>query len=225
MTTPQHGHRTERCWLSNPAAPVPTNSIFNRLTVLAIPLKSLPGPTNIMYAIGRRTDVTSLMSNGASLAERTSGLSRLGRRHMSSPARSRQLPLPRSSFSPDGRWIAFTSDESGQSEVYVQPFPGPGPKRQISSGGGQEPAWSHSGQELFYRTLGRMSTVAVRENDGELMAERPKPLFQGLFHYTPTFSRTYDVAPDGRFLMVAEPQPEHAPRQVNVVLNSVGASH
>ena len=128
-------------------------------------------------------------------------------------------------FSPDGRWIAFTSDESGQSEVYVQPFPGPGPKRQISSGGGQEPAWSHSGQELFYRTLGRMSTVAVRENDGELMAERPKPLFQGLFHYTPTFSRTYDVAPDGRFLMVAEPQPEHAPRQVNVVLNSVGASH
>src|SRR5947208_9806620 len=96
MTTQQHGHRTERCSLSNPAAPVPTSSIFNRLTVLAIPLKSLRVPTNIMYAIGRRMDVTSLMSNGASLAERTSGLSRLGRRHMSSPARSRQLPLPRS---------------------------------------------------------------------------------------------------------------------------------
>ena len=148
----------------------------------------------------------------------------------SEPAQPRPLATTvftekQAAFSPDGKWIAFTSDESGQSEVYAQPFPGPGPKRQMSSGGGQEPAWSHSGNELFYRTPGQMSTVAVRKTNGDLIAERPKALFQGLFHYTPTFSRTYDVAGDGRFLMVAEPGPEHAPRQVNVVLNSLSPPH
>jgi len=125
------------------------------------------------------------------------------------------------SFSPDGRWLAYVSDESGQNEVYVQPFPGPGAKRQVSTGGGEEPAWARSGRELFYRLGGRMMAVAVHEN-GEFTADRPKLLFEGLFHYAVTPSRTYDVGPDGRFLMVAEPEPEHAARQINVVLNWPG---
>lgn len=121
-------------------------------------------------------------------------------------------------FSPDGRWLAFVSDESGQNEVYVQPFPGPGPKQQVSTGGGEEPAWSHSGQEIFYRLGGRMMAVPVHENGG-FTADRPRLLFEGLFHYNITPSRTYDVAPDGRFLMVAEPDLAYAARQVNIVLN------
>jgi len=55
------------------------------------------------------------------------------------------------SFSPDGRWLAYISDESGHFEVYVQPYPGPGGKRQISTDGGTEPVWNPNGRELFYR--------------------------------------------------------------------------
>ena len=53
-------------------------------------------------------------------------------------------------LSPDGRWLAYSSDESGREEVYVQPYPGPGGREQISVDGGSEPAWSKSGKELFY---------------------------------------------------------------------------
>ena len=123
-------------------------------------------------------------------------------------------------FSPDGHWIAFTSNEAGQNEVYVQAFPGPGPKRQVSSGGGEEPAWSHSGKELFYRLGGQVFTVLMDEKNGKISSGRPKRLFQGLFNYTITFSRTYDVGPDGRLLMVAEPEGQYAPRELDVVVNA-----
>src|SRR5258706_2718859 len=55
-------------------------------------------------------------------------------------------------FSPDGRWLAYMSLESGGPEVYVRPFPGPGGKWQVSTGGGVMPVWSRNGRELFYRT-------------------------------------------------------------------------
>jgi hypothetical protein len=100
-------------------------------------------------------------------------------------------------------------------------FQAPGPKQQVSTGGGEEPAWSHSGGEIFYRLGGRMMAVSVHE-DGEFTADRPKLLFEGLFHYAITPSRTYDVAPDGRFLMVAEPEAAYAARQINVALNWAG---
>ena len=53
-------------------------------------------------------------------------------------------------FSPDGRWIAYTSDESGRNEIYVGPFPGPGGKQQISTSGGRQPKWRGDGKEIFY---------------------------------------------------------------------------
>jgi serine/threonine-protein kinase len=65
-------------------------------------------------------------------------------------------------FSPDGRWMAYTSDESGSPEIYVEPFPGPGGKWLVSSGGGFHPFWSSNGRELFYvefRTLHRIRVV------------------------------------------------------------------
>ena len=55
-------------------------------------------------------------------------------------------------FSPDGRWLAYISDESGRFEIYVQPYPGPGGKWQISTEGGTEPVWNPNGRELFYRS-------------------------------------------------------------------------
>ena len=65
-------------------------------------------------------------------------------------------------FSPDGRWLVYTSNESGRTEVYVQPYPGPGGKWQISTEGGTEPVWNRNGRELFYRTGDKMMAVGAR---------------------------------------------------------------
>jgi hypothetical protein len=64
-------------------------------------------------------------------------------------------------FSPDGKWVAYCSDESGQPEVYVQSWPGPGPKIQISAEGRTDPVWSPDGKEVFYRNGTKMMAVAV----------------------------------------------------------------
>jgi hypothetical protein len=65
-----------------------------------------------------------------------------------------QASATQPAFSPDGRWLAYTSDETGRDEVYVRPFPGPGAKTQISTGGGQFPTWSRTGRELLYAVFG-----------------------------------------------------------------------
>src|SRR3989304_5530797 len=64
-------------------------------------------------------------------------------------------------FSPDGKWLAYTSEESGRREIYVQPYPGPGGKWQISTDGGQEPVWNPKGGELFYRSGGQLMAVEI----------------------------------------------------------------
>jgi Tol biopolymer transport system component len=86
-------------------------------------------------------------------------------------------------FSPDGRWLAFISDESGRYEVYVQPYPGPGDRVQISQGGGTEPAWNPDRQELFYRhqgfsSQGKMMAVNI-STEPSFTAGNPRMLFEG----------------------------------------------
>ena len=80
-------------------------------------------------------------------------------------------------FSPDGRWIAYVSDESGRPEIYVQPFPGPGGKWQISTDGGIEPAWNPNGRELFYRIGDRMMAVPITTTPA-FCTGRPTMLFE-----------------------------------------------
>jgi Tol biopolymer transport system component len=130
------------------------------------------------------------------------------------------------SFSPDGRWMVYVSDESGRPEVYVQPYPGPGGKYQISTDGGLEPRWNPNGRELFYRSGNRMMAVDVSLQPG-FTAGKPRVLFEGQY-FTSVFPLTgvsYDVSRDGqRFLMVKEfavqePGQSAAPVQLNVVLN------
>ncbi len=102
-------------------------------------------------------------------------------------------------ISPDGRWLAYISEESGQDEVYVQPFPGGGEKQQISTQGGMEPIWSQDGRELFYRNGDRMMTVAVETESG-FSAGVPRLLFEG--RYILDSHPRYGVSPDGqRFLL------------------------
>jgi Tol biopolymer transport system component len=81
-------------------------------------------------------------------------------------------------FSPDGRWVAYSSNESGQQEVFVQPFPGPGPKIQVSRGGGEWPRWRHDGRELFYIGLdNRVMAVPFVWGGGGFETGPPIPLF------------------------------------------------
>jgi dipeptidyl aminopeptidase/acylaminoacyl peptidase len=113
--------------------------------------------------------------------------------------------------SPDGRWLAYASDESGRREVYVQAFPGLGGKRQVSSDGGDEPVWSRDGTELFYRRGDEMRAVSVGAR-ADFGAGVPRTLFTGRYLAFPQRPDTqYDVAPDGRFLMVERDGPADPP--------------
>lgn len=118
-------------------------------------------------------------------------------------------------FSPDGKWIAYISDSSGQYEVYVRPYPAADGQWQISNSGGEEPVWSRDGRELFYRNGTRWMSVTV-ETKGDFKASAPKLAFEGPYVNVPGVS--YDVASDGRFVVIAGP-PESAPKNINLVLN------
>jgi Tol biopolymer transport system component len=144
------------------------------------------------------------------------------------------VPIARSNFvegspkfSPDGKWLAYCSNESGRAEVFVQPFPGPGPKIQVSSDGGTDPLWRREGGELYYRSGDKMMVVEVR-TQSTFSAGRPRVLWEG--HYSHGMSSScgapgvtsfnYDVTPDGqRFLMVKDSHQDVASNRIVVVLN------
>ncbi|MBZ5559378.1 MAG: serine/threonine-protein kinase [Acidobacteriia bacterium] len=115
-------------------------------------------------------------------------------------------------FSPDGRWLAYCSNESGRAQVYVQAFPGPGAKVQVSNDGGTDPVWRRAGGELFFRNGDSMLAVAVSTASG-FSAGRPQEIWKG--HYSHGMSSScgapgltssnYDVTADGnRFLMIKD---------------------
>lgn len=121
-------------------------------------------------------------------------------------------------FSPDGRLIAYTSTESGRREVYVRPYPGPGGRLQASNDGGIEPVWSHSGEQLFYRHDGEMMSVTMTTTP-VLVASSPRRLFAGNYLLSDTGGAGYDVAADGRFLMIQPVEPELPATTIDVVIN------
>jgi Tol biopolymer transport system component len=122
-------------------------------------------------------------------------------------------------FSPDGHWMAYTSDESGRWEVYVQPYPGPGGKWQISTEGGTEPVWNPTGRELFYRSGNRMMAVPVTLQPG-FSAGKPVVLFEGPWLPSPLTFSNYDVSRDGqRFLILKPADQDEGARQIVVVQN------
>jgi Tol biopolymer transport system component len=118
-------------------------------------------------------------------------------------------------FSPDGRWIAYVSNESGRPEVYLQPYPAMDSRQQISTDGGIEPVWSRTGKELFFRQGRKMLAVEVRLAP-TLSVDRPKVLFEGNYLEGANVA-DYDVGPDGRFVMIGGR--ESGGNDVVVVLN------
>jgi eukaryotic-like serine/threonine-protein kinase len=146
---------------------------------------------------------------------------RLGDRKVA-PLRETTFKEGAAQFSPDGRWLAYVSDESGRYEIYVQPYPGPGGKYQISTKGGTEPVWNPNGRELFYRSGDNMMAAEITTQP-RFTAGKPKVLFAGQYQpsRTPVPNANYDVSRDGQRFLMLKPvaQVEAVPTQVNVVLN------
>ncbi len=124
-------------------------------------------------------------------------------------------------FSPDGRWIAYVTDESGREEVYVRPYPGPGNITTISTDGGMEPVWAPDGKELYYRDVSGYKMMAVSFiTEPDLRIGKPRLLFEGKYKGSWPWGRNYDIAPDGkRFIMITDEEEKQMPTQINVVLN------
>ncbi|MGA9750680.1 MAG: protein kinase [Acidobacteriota bacterium] len=124
--------------------------------------------------------------------------------------------------SPDGRWIAFDSDESGQGEVYVQAMPR-GPKRQVSIGGGRMPVWCRSAPDLFYVAPdGMLKSVTLRRSGAGLEVSGPQSLFLlglGVDGELPRYCHPYDVSPDGQRFLVIRASPDAEPDGAVVVTN------
>jgi eukaryotic-like serine/threonine-protein kinase len=127
-------------------------------------------------------------------------------------------------ISPDGLWMAYTSNESGREEIYVRPFPEVDKGRwQISTSGGGGPLWSTNGRELFYLNGDTVMTVSIKTDPSFDIIGTPQILFRGNFVGPDLGEGTpWDIHPDGkRFLMMKEPSPAAAetPRRIHIVLN------
>jgi Tol biopolymer transport system component len=162
----------------------------------------------VSIANGQQTDITAISVRDGKVTP-----------VVTSPFRNANPAL-----SPDGRWLAYTSDESGRPEVYVQPFPTPSGRSQVSTAGGTQPVWARNGRELFYRGSGKMMSVDVGAA-GSFSPSAPRALFDDRFDSTQGEGHTcYDVMPDGKnFIMVTKTSAaQGAVTHLNIVLDWLG---
>ena len=176
------GTRTSIWWrpvdLSTPAAPL---LMGERLDVFEAVLS--PDGRHIAY---------QLDTTGADIYYRTLTGDSTPKAIANSPRAIESMPR----ISPDGRWVAFNTNESGRDEVVVQPFPGPGGRVQVSVGGGTEPVWSRDGRRLFYRGEAQLIAATIGSGATFRVAARDT-LFDDSFVYAANPHANYDVTPDG----------------------------
>jgi eukaryotic-like serine/threonine-protein kinase len=121
--------------------------------------------------------------------------------------------------SPDGRWIAYHSNVSGRQEIYVEKYPEFGDRQQVSVNGGSRPIWSRNGRELFFSSLAWRQIFAVPiQSASRLIVGRPQVLFEYPILPAPGGARPYDVAPDGRFIIIGRGQENTPNASQNLVL-------
>ena len=113
-------------------------------------------------------------------------------------------------FSPDWRFVAYESDESGQFEIYVRSFPESGGTWQVSNGGGEAPHWSPKGGELFYRSGSTFMAVTYSADGDTFRPAAPHALFEGVFVSQRNY-RWYDVFPDGEHFLMMQTVGENQP--------------
>ena len=187
-----------------------------------MPADGSRAPEQLLIISGSRGDVPTSWSPDGSFLAYTSGggdiwLLPLEDGSQPAPFVQSEFNEHGASFSPGGSWIAYHSDDSGRPEVYMQPFPGPGAKQQVSSEGGTWPLWSADGTKLFYRNSNEMMEVIVAAEPG-LRLSKPRLVFTGKYSYGIGHSN-YSVSADGKgFLMVGVEEPEPQTR-LRLVLN------
>ena len=129
-------------------------------------------------------------------------------------------------LSPDGRWIAYVSDESSQNEVYVRPFPAGDGQWRVSTSGGVEPKWRSDGKELFYLAPDRALMSVVMKTDSTVEAGPPTRLFDTRMSTSTNFANTrnqYVVTADGQRFLISQPPAAAPSSPITVVLNWMAA--
>ena len=132
-----------------------------------------------------------------------------------------QFDEDNSRLSPNGRWLAYVSDESGRREVYIQSFPQPGTKLPVSRSGGDQPVWSRDGRRIFFRGGGAIQEASFAEGSSPTVGVA-QALFPDSFENPQAYGHTsYDVWPDGRFLLIQSPEAKQgtAPTEIVFVFN------
>jgi len=166
-------------------------------------------------------DATGLLVFGASTTGNNDNIAifRLEGEESATPLLETAFEESYPAVSPDGRWLAYVSDESGSNEIYVRSFPDIDAGRwQVSRGGGTQPLWARDGSELFYRN-GEAVIGAPIQTDPSFRAGSPEVLFEGDYLLAQG-GPNYDVSPDGdRFLMIKAVQSSSATPQIIVVQN------
>ena len=127
-------------------------------------------------------------------------------------------------FSPNGKWVAYQSDEAGQFEIYLQPFPGPGDRIRVSAGGGQHVRWARDGSELFYMAADRrLTSVRVTFGaNGPPVLGAPLPLFRTESDYSFLTRQQYVVSPDGQRFLINASTDAIDPPSITLILNWKG---
>ncbi|HYT67280.1 MAG TPA: protein kinase [Vicinamibacterales bacterium] len=121
-------------------------------------------------------------------------------------------------LSPDGRWVAYQSDETSVFQIYVREASGKGGRWQVSTGGGEEPHWSADGRELYFRADTQMMMVRV-ELGATFQFGPAQVLFDGLYNLRSESGVSFDVDPNGRFLMVRLADESAAPSSIRLIIN------
>jgi Tol biopolymer transport system component len=120
-------------------------------------------------------------------------------------------------LSPDGRWLAYASNVTGQQEIWVRPYPGPGAPVRVSPNSGAEPVWAKNGRELYYLEGNKLMSVAV-EARADFNFKPPALLFENNY-VRGGQPPSYDVAADGRFLVIKSATAQAATSPITVILN------
>jgi serine/threonine protein kinase/Tol biopolymer transport system component len=183
------------------------------------PVREVPGRAYLTWIDGKET--TALVDSVDAASDRGNIL--LVRMNGSDPPEvlvSTTANEYGGTVSPDGRWLAYQSDETGRPEIFVRDFAGrSGARWQVTSSGGEEPHWSPNGRELFYRTANRLLAVALADST-TFRAGSARPLFDGIYSSGIESGRSYDIDPKtGRFLLVNPAVTDGQGGVVRVVLN------